>query len=202
MDFDGDGNGGLDEFDDVRSQGSDDGVHDMKTWGVAFKWDDPDGIAERVTQSLLLPSGINVKDKGAVEGRVEDNKQETKIIVDLDFSYMYKPDMYGKEFEEYTSVAYNTNHDKMKAWKAAIVQAKGSSSANHPKFVHRESTQGVTVEKDPVDSEGGQGVRAFNIGKKKNPESMAHIELLGETPFHQALDGNECMPEKFVDAEI
>ena len=171
-------------------------LHLMKLFSVAYKWDDKNGIDSHVTQGIVLPSGIDVKEEGTIEGRVEPNKLETAIVVDMSGSLMYDVEGYSGEFYEYTAAVYNDNHDKIKAWNAAIAEAKGSSASNKIKFLHREPTCGVKVEKDPFEGEGGKGLRAFTVGKRSNPESMAHVELIGERPFHEVVGDSEAMPQK------
>ena len=184
------------ESNGVEGQDEGDGVHPMKMFSVTYKWYDKNGIDEHVTQGVVLPSGIDVKEEGAVEARVELNKRETAITVDLSYSLMFDPDAYGREFYQYTAMSYGNAHDKMKSWRSAVAKAQGSSSQNRIKYVHREATAGVSVEKDPIEGEGGKGLRAFLLGKKTNPEAMAHIELIGDKPFHEAVGGCETMPDK------
>jgi len=175
-------------------------IHPMKMFSVTYKWDDKNGIDEHVTQDIVLPSGVDVTEEGTVEGRVEPSKRETAITVDMTSSLMYSVREYSNEFFDYTGVRYQDSHDKVKAWKAAIAKAQGSSSANKIKFIHYESTIGVSVEKDPVQTEVGKGIRAFTVGKKGNPEAMAHVELRADIPFHTVVGSNDSMPSRFFAA--
>ena len=183
------------DFSRVKLTGN--GTHAMKMFGISYRWDDKNGVDEHVTQSLVLPSGTDVGDGRVVEVRVGEDKDETEITVDMSDSLMYHPSKYQAEFLKYHPRVYNLDHDKMKAWNASIAETKGDSEANAIKYIHKEPTLGLSVEKDPLAEKGVDPVRVFMVGKKSNPEGMAHIELTGDKPFFNVVSGDDAMPEPF-----
>ena len=95
---------------------------------------DGDGTTDRITQSVLLPSGVDVEEEDAVKAQVEESQKETKLSVDMSFSLMMQADQYSEDFKATVGMPFeansNKNSHKMAAFRGAIAEMKGSSSHN------------------------------------------------------------------------
>ena len=99
--------------------------HDMKLFHVNFKWMDGDGITDRVTQSVLLPSGVKYLDDDVVQGQVLEGQMETKLSVDMSHLVMLNPQAYSDDFKATVDRSFepqqNRNSNKMAADRKSVV---------------------------------------------------------------------------------
>jgi hypothetical protein len=109
------------------------------------------------------------------------------IITSMDMtdSMMFSDEAYMYYFRNTAgNPIYTADHAKIVAMREAIREIKGDAAQNKVVLVHKQSTGGLSVEKELVTQDVYKAngdieqlaSRAFHIGSKKNPQSMVHVE--------------------------
>jgi hypothetical protein len=135
----------------------------------------------------LLLSGVSAAGDGVKVAVDRNTQQQTEIAMDISHSLMFSAEEYMDQFTVMKGGVERPRYTpKSSKWtamaSACAAHYNGASINNKVKAFHHQHTNGVTVQKEPEESEVGHGIKVMMVGKSKNPEHICHVELTaGET---------------------
>ena len=130
---------------------------------------------KRVSQILLLPSGITEEAKDAkqmIQPGANSSSTGTELIANMLYSFTYKPTEYQEQLEKQAGKkSYQPSSAKINAFQVAVQKMKGLCAFNKVKTCHKQSTTPICIEKELV----GQWI--MKVGKQDNLQIVAHVKV-------------------------